>query len=233
LIFSGGFLFAQFETFRADSPFLKYPITTDIDAVIEWQEKRVNSSLFILKVLKADKIHPRYRPHRVRVYGKQVFLENTQPGCEVSVILQLRPSEFTIWPDGYEPRFVSHFRQEGAVGFIREFKSINCEPLDDSSRVRILQRTFFILVITKKTGAIRSYHIFHVTIGRRDCRRINYGRAWTDKTSLTEKHSGIQVLRTCWQYLACIWRCLREQSMHYWGFYLPLFLRWCNHTTHA
>ena len=134
MIFSGGFLFAQFETFRADSPFLKYPITTDIDAVIEWQEKRVNSSLFILKVLKADKIHPRYRPHRVRVYGKQVFLENTQPGCEVSVRLQLRPSEFTIWPDGYEPRFVAHFRQEGAVGFIREFQSINCEPLDDSSR---------------------------------------------------------------------------------------------------
>ena len=55
MIFSGGFLFAQFETFRADSPFLKYPITTDIDAVIEWQEKRVNSSLFILKVLKRIK----------------------------------------------------------------------------------------------------------------------------------------------------------------------------------
>lgn len=27
MIFSGGFLFAQFETFRADSPFLKYPTT--------------------------------------------------------------------------------------------------------------------------------------------------------------------------------------------------------------
>ena len=67
IIVSAGFLFAQFETSRADSPFLKYPITTDMVALVEWQEKRVNGSLFILKVIKADKIHPRYRPHRLWV----------------------------------------------------------------------------------------------------------------------------------------------------------------------
>jgi len=42
IIVSAGFLFAQFETSRADSPFLKYPITTDMVALVEWQEKRVN-----------------------------------------------------------------------------------------------------------------------------------------------------------------------------------------------
>lgn len=129
-----GFLFAQFTTLRADSPFLKYPVTADIEARIEWQEKRVNGSLFILKVLQAEKIHPRYRPHRVRVYGTHAHMENTAPGCEVSVRLQLRPGEFAIWPAGYEPRFVAHFRQEGAVGFVREFKSITCGNIDKSDR---------------------------------------------------------------------------------------------------
>ena len=153
MIFSAGFLFAQFETSRADSPFLKYPITTDVEAVIEWQEKRVNGSLFILKVVEADKIHPRFRPYRVRVYGKQAFLENTHPGCEVSVRLQLRPGEFAIWPEGYEPRFVSHFRQEGAVGFIREFKSINCKNFENPS-IEISHRERFSFWISQKRLAL-------------------------------------------------------------------------------
>ena len=131
IIVSAGFLFAQVKTSRVDSPFLKYPITADMVALVEWQEKRVNGSLFILKVLKADKIHRRYRPHRVRVYGKQSFLEETQPGCEVLLRVQLRPNEFAIWPEGYEPRFVSHFHQEGAVGFIREFKSVDCKSIEN------------------------------------------------------------------------------------------------------
>lgn len=131
IIVSAGYLFAQVKTSRVDSPFLKYPITTDMVVLVEWQEKRVNGSLFILKVLKADKIHPRYRPHRVRVYGKQIFLEETQPGCEVLLRVQLRPNEFAIWPEGYEPRFVSHFHQEGAIGFIREFKSVDCKSIEN------------------------------------------------------------------------------------------------------
>lgn len=123
---AGGFLWGQYQTTSRDTPLLRYGMTSKLEGRIIWQEKRLNSSLYLIEVEWLEELRRSKRPDKLRLYGQHDYLALTRPGCRVRLTAHLQTLDRALWPHGYEPRFTGHFNGEGGRGFIREMHRIEC-----------------------------------------------------------------------------------------------------------